>query len=121
MEADQWTLAGDFGALRPIRKYSWPDGQQVYVSTVTGDVVQYTTRSSRIAAYFGAIPHWLYFTPLRKHGQRWSKFVIWISGLGTVGALLGMVIGIWIYSPGKRYRHAGPLRAFPTSGRNAGI
>lgn len=65
-EADQWTVAGEFRALRPLLKYSWPDGEEVYVSAVTGEVVQHTTRSSRIGAYFGAIPHWLYFTPLRK-------------------------------------------------------
>ena len=63
-EADQWTVAEQFADLRPLRKYIWPDGQQVYVSTVSGDVVQYTTRASRMSAYFGAIPHWVYFTQL---------------------------------------------------------
>ena len=52
---------------RPLYKYSWPDGQQVYVNGDTAEVVQYTTTSSRFWAYLGAIPHWLYFTPLRKH------------------------------------------------------
>ena len=64
---DQWTVSGEFSELRPLRKYSWPDGEEVYVSTVTGEVAQYTTRASRVGAYFGAIPHWLYFTPLRHH------------------------------------------------------
>ena len=36
----------------------------------TAEVVQYTTTSSRFWAYLGAIPHWLYFTPLRKHRPR---------------------------------------------------
>src|SRR5207302_5258506 len=35
-EADQWTVSEEFAELRPLRKYSWPDGQQVYISTVTG-------------------------------------------------------------------------------------
>ena len=46
----------------------------------SGDVVQYTTTGSRLGAYVGAIPHWLYFTPLRKHGPEWSRVVIWSSG-----------------------------------------
>lgn len=31
MEADQWTLSGEFVPLRPLLKYAWPDGQEVYV------------------------------------------------------------------------------------------
>src|SRR5262249_7289481 len=58
---DQWTVGGVFRRFRPLLKYSWPSREEVYVSTVTAQVEQYTTRASRIAAYFGAIPHWLYF------------------------------------------------------------
>ncbi len=116
-EEDQWTVSEEFAELRPLRKYSWPDGQQVYVSTVTGEVVQYTTRGSRLAAWFGAIPHWLYFTPLRRHGQRWSRVVIWASGLGTLAAILGITIGLWMYSPSKPYRYAGVRASFPYRGQ----
>lgn len=115
-EEDQWTVAGQFRALRPIRKYSWPDGEEVYVSTMTGDVVQYTTRASRMGAYFGAIPHWLYFTPLRKHDRKWSRLVVWASGLGTVTAILGITIGVWMYSPSKRFRDAGTFSSIPYTG-----
>lgn len=116
-EEDQWTVSEEFAELRPLRKYSWPDGQQVYVSTVTGEVVQYTTHASRLAAYFGAIPHWLYFTPLRKHSQQWSRVVIWASGLGTVAAILGITIGLWMYSPSRTYRRAGSPASFPYHGQ----
>ena len=103
---DQWTVSGEFAALRPLRKYSWPDGEQVYGSTVTGDVVQYTTHASRWGAYLGAIPHWLYFTALRKRPSRWAAAVIWGSGLAALGALLQIVLGMWMYSPSQRYRPA---------------
>ncbi|HWF84546.1 MAG TPA: hypothetical protein VG222_06865, partial [Vicinamibacterales bacterium] len=63
-EADQWTVEGAFRDLRPLWKYSWADGQQAYISQASGEVVQYTTTASRIGAYLGPIPHWLYFTPL---------------------------------------------------------
>jgi uncharacterized iron-regulated membrane protein len=112
-EQDQWTVSEEFADLRPLRKYSWPDGQQVYVSTLTGEVVQYTTRGARIAAYFGAIPHWLYFTPLRKHVQQWTRIVIWASGLGTIAAMLGIAVGLWMYSPSRSYRYAGAPASFP--------
>src|SRR4029079_5586606 len=46
-DADQWTLESRVVELAPLWKYSWPDGQQVYVSDATGEVVQYTTSASR--------------------------------------------------------------------------
>ena len=107
---DQWTVSGEFGGLRPLDKYSWPDGAEVYVSEVTGDVVQCTTRASRLGAYFGAIPHWLYFTPLRKNGRLWNRIVIWASGIGAATALLGLVVGVWVSLPSKRIPYAGQKR-----------
>ena len=80
-------------------------------------MVQYTTTASRWGAYVGAIPHWLYFTPLRKHGPQWSQVVIWSSGIGTVAAILGIVIGVWMYSPSKRYRYAGAPTSIPYRGQ----
>ena len=50
-EVDQWTLQTRLGELSPVFKYSWPNGEQVYVSQATGEVVQYTTTVSRIGAY----------------------------------------------------------------------
>jgi hypothetical protein len=116
-EVDQWTLQGEFRNERPLWKYSWPGGEQVYVSGTSGEVVQYTTTASRLGAYFGAIPHWMYFTPLRKHGPQWSSFVIWSSGIATGSAILGLVIGIWMYSPSKRYRNAGTATSIPYRGQ----
>ena len=109
-------MAGVF-RLRPLWKYSWPNGEQVYVSETSGEVVQYTTTGSRLGAYVGAIPHWLYFTPLRKHGLEWSRVVIWSSGIGTLAALLGVAIGLWMYSPSKRYRNAGVATSIPYRGQ----
>jgi hypothetical protein len=104
---DQFTLGGEFAVLLPIDKYSWSDGAEVYVSEVTGEVVQATTSASRLGAYFGAIPHWLYFHPLRENGLLWSRVVIWASGIGAVAALLGLVVGVWVSWPSKRIPYSG--------------
>jgi hypothetical protein len=103
--------------LRPFRKYSFPDGLEIYVSSVTGEVVQASTRSARLWAYLGPIPHWLYFTPLRIHGQQWSNLVIWLSGIGTVASLLGIFIGLWMYSPRRTYLNAGQPSGIPYTGQ----
>src|SRR5215471_13459915 len=115
-EVDQWTVEGGLRNVRPLWKFSWPNGEQVYVSGA-GEVVQYTTTRSRFWAYLGAIPHWFYFTPLRKHQPEWSRLVIWSSGAGTIAAILGITIGLWMYSPSKRYRIAGVATGIPYRGQ----
>jgi len=115
-QPDQWTVGGIYRRGARLTKYSWPDGRQAYVSGATGEVVQYTTTATRLGAWLGPIPHWLYFTPLRRNGPLWSKIVIWLSGAATLVAILGLIAGVTMYSPSKRYRFAG----LPTSNPYAG-
>jgi hypothetical protein len=103
--------------MRPLWKYSWPDGQQVYIAGTSGEVVQFTTTASRLGAYAGAIPHWLYFTPLRSRQSQWTAVVVWSSGIATIAAILGLVIGIWMYSPSGRYHYAGAPAHIPYRGQ----
>jgi hypothetical protein len=116
-DVDQWTVQMRIADLSPLWKFTWPNGEQVYVTQTTGDVVQHTTTGSRLGAYVGAIPHWLYFTPLRKNGPQWSRVVIWSSGIGTFAAILGVIIGTWMYSPRKRYRYDGSPSSIPYRGQ----
>lgn len=118
---DQWTVSGAFRALRPLWKYSWPGGEEVYVSETAGQVAQYTTRASRLGAYFGAIPHWLYFTPLRKNGLLWSRIVIAASALATIAALFGLVVGVWMYAPSRGVPYRGQKRLHMILGLFFGI
>ncbi len=116
-QPDQWTVNGLYRIHGNLLKYSWPNGEQVYVSPLTAEVVQHTTRVSRRAAYFGAIPHWLYFMPLRKDADLWERVVIWASGIGVVMSVMGLIIGIWMYSPVKRYRMRHGQSSFPYTGQ----
>ena len=107
-EPDQWTVQSPYRALRPLTRFTWPNGDVVYVSHQTGEVVQATTSQRRLMAYCGAVMHWLYFLPLRRNPGLWNNVVVWASGIGTAGSFLGVVIGLWLYSPlEKKYRHAG--------------
>ena len=48
----------------------------------------------------------------------WTKAVIWLSASGAVMSLLGLIVGIWMYSPAKRYRQSlGVPTAIPYSGQ----
>jgi hypothetical protein len=117
LEPDQWTLEGATSIGWPLWKYSWPSGEEVYVSHGSGDVVQFTTTSSRMHAYFGAIPHWLYFPPLRRRVALWKGVIIVFAGAGTLAALLGLIIGLSTLSPSRRYRRGGVRAALPYRGQ----
>ena len=114
-ETDQWLVGSALRNLRPLWKYSWPNGEQLYIGE-SGEVLQYTTRSSRLAAYVSAIPHWLYFTPLRKHQPVWIRVATYSAMVGTAGAILGVIIGVWLYSPSRKYRFAGAPSRIPYRG-----
>ncbi len=115
-EPDQWIVGSQLRTLRPLWKYSWPNGERLYVGD-SGEVLQYTTRSSRLAAYVSAIPHWLYFTPLRKHQPVWIRVATYSAMVGTAGAIIGVVIGVSYYSPRKKYRVAGMPSRIPYRGQ----
>ena len=93
-QSDQWTLS-QRGQL-PFHKLSVDDerGTQLYVSPQSGEVTLLTTRGSRALAWVSAIPHWLYFTPLRVRQNLWTQTIIWTSVLGCVLAILGITLGV---------------------------
>ena len=89
---DQWTLG--LRSELPLQKYRSDDGQgsEVYVSPSRGRVVLYTTSRDRLLAWLGAIPHWLYFLPLRADTTLWSATVIGLASVGVVFVALGLVL-----------------------------
>jgi hypothetical protein len=116
-EPDQWTVAGQLRNLRPMFRYTWPDGQVAYLDGTTGEIVQYTTFATRVAAHISAIPHWIYYTPLRSNQPLWISFMIYSSLIGTVSAIIGMIVAVWMYSPKRKYRLAGKPTGIPYKGQ----
>jgi PepSY-associated TM region len=95
IQDDQWTVSGDFGRDRPLYRFSLvdPAHTDLYVSSTTGRAVQMTTRNERFWNWFGAVPHWVYFTALRRHPAMWNWFIVITSTLGCFLTVLGIVIG----------------------------
>ncbi len=93
---DQWTVSGDYNSDRPLYRVALNDssGTDLYVSSATGDIVVVTTRRMRLLNYVGSIAHWIYPAALRHHGQAWSALLWWLSLLATIGASLGVIIGL---------------------------
>lgn len=96
LDYDQWTVTRRFDAHRPLYKFELADGRGtvVYVSSKTGEIVQNATHRERFWNWLGAIPHWIYFSPIRKDQELWRQSVMWLSGPLVVGAIAGLWIGI---------------------------
>lgn len=105
IERDQWTVAGGYNAHRPLHKVSLADakGTSLYVSSKTGEVVLDATRFERVWNWLGTVPHWIYFTEIRKDNSFWRQVILWTSGFGIVGAITGIWIGILRLRVKRRY------------------
>jgi len=103
---DQWTLSGESRRAMPLHRIALGDtgASFVYVSERTGEPVMWTDARTRRWAYAGAVMHWIYFTPLRRQSALWAQLIIWLSIVGCVLCLSGLVWGVWRYSFHDRYR-----------------
>jgi hypothetical protein len=106
IERDQWTVGEAGAGNRPLYHYIFDDprGTELYVSSTTGELVLWTTASQRFWNWLGAVPHWLYFTELRKNGPAWAQVIIWTSLVGGFLTVLGLYLGIAQFKRGKSGR-----------------
>lgn len=93
---DQWIPFGELKKEFPIYKYYFADNEkhQLYISSQSGEVLQFTDITSRFWAWVGAIPHWVYFTWLRQDTGLWTKVVGWLAGIGCLMTIAGLWVGI---------------------------
>jgi hypothetical protein len=93
---DQWTVAGDLDPHRPLWRIALHDaaGTELYVSSITGEVVRDATRRERRWGWVGSVPHWLYPTALRAHPRAWTVTVWVVSGLASIAAMAGLALGV---------------------------
>jgi len=94
---DQWSVHHKFDPWRPLFRVELADAAHthLYVSARTGEVVQRTQRWERGWNWLGAIPHWLYFTVLRKHQGVWDATLWWLSLFALAGAVSGAGLGLY--------------------------
>ena len=93
---DQWVVHQHFDAARPFFRARIGDdaGTELYVSSVSGEVLQRTTTFQRGWNWVGAVVHWIYPTVLRKSFWAWDQTVWWLSLAGLATAVMGMALGI---------------------------
>lgn len=112
-DADQWTLTRTVRDQMPLHRVDVHDavGTRVYIAPASAEVVSASTRRERMLSWFGAIPHWIYPTMLRRHADVWATLVIVLSGLGTVMSTAGLAIGLWQFRWRQRVRRDGTVTA----------
>lgn len=102
---DQWSVTARYDPQRPFHRVRLGDEADtvLYVSARTGEIALDTTRTERLWNWFGAIPHWIYLTPLRARAALWRDVVLWVSGVSIVAAVTGFWIGLLRLRPRRRY------------------
>ncbi|MGF3027096.1 PepSY domain-containing protein [Methylobacterium aquaticum] len=105
LDRDQWSVTARYDALRPFHLVALgdPDDTRLYVSGRTGQIALDTSGSERFWNWFGAIPHWIYVTPLRAQAELWRDVVLWMSGVAIVVAVTGLWIGLLRMRVRRRY------------------
>jgi hypothetical protein len=93
---DQWSVPNGFDRHRPLFRIALGDaaGTEVYVSSLTGEIVLDTTRRERGWNLVGSVLHWIYPTVLRSNWSLWDRVVWTLSLLALIAALLGAVLGL---------------------------
>ena len=96
IERDEFMVAGYFNSRRPFHQIALHDPEDtiLYISSKTGEVSQRTTGSQRVWTWLGAIPHWLFFTELRRNTPVWTQVIIWTSLAGCFLTITGLFAGI---------------------------
>ncbi len=109
---DQWTVAGRFDPHRPLYRVALNDdaGHELYVSSVTGEIVLETTRRQRVWNYVGSVAHWIYPTVLRRHAAVWTVTVWVLSLAALIGAAAGALIGLLRIGAVEKVRILAPYR-----------
>jgi hypothetical protein len=93
---DQWSVPNGFDRHRPLFRVALDDaaGTEIYVSSISGEIVLDTTRRERCWNLVGSVVHWIYPPVLRRHWALWDRVVCSLSLLAAVAAALGAVLGI---------------------------
>ncbi|MDN4754065.1 PepSY domain-containing protein [Porphyromonadaceae bacterium W3.11] len=101
---EQWIPFSAQRAEFPIYKVAVNDGHDthLYFSGQSGRLLQQTNSNNRLLACFGAIPHWLYFWPIRQNIDLWINIFIVLGIVGCLMIISGLVMGIFRTSQARK-------------------
>ena len=97
-EREQWILYERYEKAMPIYKFTYNDAEhhELFISGKTAEPQQFTTRTQRVWAWLGAIPHKFYYPCIRKDLDVWKTFITTGGIICLLAALSGLIYGIKI-------------------------
>lgn len=106
VDEDRWTHSRGLDPHRPLHEVRMKGDAAgtLYVSSATGEVVLDAPLAQQRWNYVGAWLHWLYMARDRSVDPVWSWLVIVLSGVCTVLAVSGVVVGVWRWRFSGRYK-----------------
>ncbi len=106
LPVDQWSVSSSLHPHRPLHTVALndPAGTELYVSSVTGEVVRDTSALERGWNWLGANLHWIYPVQLRQHVSVWHWVIVVLSIAGLVSIVTGAVVGVMRLRFRNRYR-----------------
>lgn len=101
---NQWIPFGQRRADLPIYKVSASDSEntKLFFSGQDGKLLQQTDKHNRILAYFGAIPHWLYFWQIRQNADLWKNIFVVLGVVGCTMIISGIIMGVYRAAQSRR-------------------
>ncbi len=105
LDSDRWTFKAPFDKTRPFYLVALndPAGRQLHISARTGAVAMESSRFDRAIMWVGRIPHIFETAWMRPHPTAYRQIMLWTTGLATITALGGLVLGFIRLSLIKRY------------------
>jgi hypothetical protein len=96
IQSDQWAVSAALNPHRPLHLFALDDeaGTQLYVSSVTGEVVRDSSCVERRLNYLAAVSHWLYPHFIRQYPEFWAWMIDILGAAGSLLALSGLWIGV---------------------------
>jgi hypothetical protein len=109
LDYDQWIVHQQFDPYRPFYRVRLDDPERtdLYVSALTGEVLQRTTARQRFWNWCGAVLHWIYFTPVRSNWALWNQLVWWVSLVAVLTSVAGTWIGLHRYLKNRAHGRTG--------------
>ncbi|WP_313620330.1 PepSY domain-containing protein [Achromobacter sp.] len=103
---DRWTHSRGLDRHRPLHRVQMDGGRTgtLYISSASGEVVLDAPVVQQRWNYVGAWLHWLYIVRDRSVDPVWSWIVIILSGVCTVLAVSGVLVGVWRWRFRGRYK-----------------
>ncbi|MES2623883.1 MAG: PepSY domain-containing protein [Pseudomonadota bacterium] len=114
-DPDMFTHSPGLQNYMPMHRIAINDDAdtRIYVAEKSGDIVMRTDNTSRFFGFMGYNLHTLFFF---RQASWWTPLLSWLSWIGLIMTVLGLVLGIWRFSRKPIYIKRGDAYRTPYVG-----